>query len=91
MHFHSLHGLNSCTSQELKIATMSEEDQTDIGLDYQQTLMRALKSTGGLTRGRGMTEVQRLLWLLSRTTCTEVNAAMQNLTDLSFSTSHQHM
>ena len=33
-------------------------------LVIEQVLMRSIKSTGGLTRGRGMAEIQRLLWLL---------------------------
>ena len=31
----------------------------------EQVLMRSMKSSGGLTRGRGMKEKQRLTWLLS--------------------------
>ena len=34
-------------------------------LVIEQSLMRSLKSTGGLTRGRGMTECQRSIWTLS--------------------------
>ena len=34
-------------------------------LVIEQTLMRSLKSTGGLTRGSGMTEHQRALWTIS--------------------------
>ena len=34
-------------------------------LAIEQVLMRSIKSTGGLTRGRGMTETQRLVWMLS--------------------------
>ena len=52
--------------------------------------MKSMKSTGGLTRGRGMSEVQRLVWLLSRPVCLEVNSAMQKLTDVSYTTSDQH-
>ena len=42
-------------------------------LVIEQVLMRSLKTSGGLTRGRGMTENQRLLWLLSRPACAEIN------------------
>ena len=58
------------------MASMSVAGQIDIGLDYlliEQVLMRSLKTTGGLTRGRGMTETQRLVWLLSSKACSEVN------------------
>lgn len=35
-------------------------------LVIEQTLMRSLKSTGGLTRGSGFNEHQRTLWTMSR-------------------------
>ena len=56
----------------------------------EQVLMRSIKTTGGLTRGRGMTETQRLVWLLSTNACSEVNLAMQELTSVSYQTSDQH-
>ena len=34
-------------------------------LVIEQALMRSVKSCGGLTRGRGMNELQRAIWLLS--------------------------
>lgn len=36
------------------------------GLSYlviEQVFMRNIKTSGGLARGRGMTEIQRLIWL----------------------------
>lgn len=56
----------------------------------EQILMRTMKSTGGMTRGRGMNEVQRLVWLLSASSCSQVNLAMQELTSSTFITSEQH-
>lgn len=38
--------------------------------------MRALKTRGGLTRGRGFTEVQQALWLYSRNVCAKVSLAL---------------
>jgi hypothetical protein len=38
-------------------------------LVIEQVLMRSVKTAGGLTRGRGMTEVQRPQWLLSMPNC----------------------
>ena len=38
--------------------------------------MRGLKTSGGLARGRGMTERQRVIWLLSKPACAEMNRAM---------------
>ncbi|CAG2249307.1 unnamed protein product [Mytilus edulis] len=52
--------------------------------------MRSLKTTGGLTRGRGLSESQRLLWLLSMPQCSQMNEAMQKLTDVNYNTSEQH-
>ena len=46
-------------------------------LVIEQVLMKSLKTTGGLTRGRGMTEIQRVVWLLS------MNLAMQEPTSVS--------
>ena len=45
----------------------------------EQVLMRNLKTIGGLTRGSGMTESQRLVWLLSTPSCAQVNCTMQEL------------
>ena len=59
-------------------------------LVIEQVLMRSVKSTGGMTRGRGMSELQRTLWLLSMPACAEVNTAMQHLTSVDFNTSEQH-
>ena len=52
--------------------------------------MRNVKTHGGLTRGRGMTETQRLLWVLSMPGCADMNESMQKLTGVSFETSDQH-
>ncbi|CAG2245843.1 unnamed protein product [Mytilus edulis] len=60
-------------------------------LVIEQVLMRSVKSTGGLTRGRGMGEVQRTLWLLSIPTLAEYNHAMQQLTGTGYKTSDQHI
>ena len=51
--------------------------------------MRSVKTSGGLTRGRGMTEVQRLTWILGMPSC-EVNCTMQELTGVNYNTSEQH-
>ena len=52
--------------------------------------MRSLKATGGLTQGRGMSETQRLVWLLSMPITAEVNNAMQQLTEVDYIASEQH-
>lgn len=59
-------------------------------LTIEQTLMRSIKSQGGMTRGRGMDEKQRLIWVQSMPECIEINNAMQHLTDQHYETSEQH-
>lgn len=59
-------------------------------LVIEQVLMRSLKTAGGLTRGRGMTETQRTVWTLASPVCAEVNQAMQKLTSVAYRTSEQH-
>ena len=59
-------------------------------LVIEQVLMRSLKTSGGLTRGRGMTENQRLLWVLSRPACADINQAMQQFTRVNYNTGEQN-
>ena len=59
-------------------------------LVIEQTLMRSLKSSGGLTHGSGMTEEMRALWTMSKPVTARFNNAMQEFTDLVYSTSEQH-
>ena len=59
-------------------------------LIIEQVLMRSLKTSGGLTRGRGMSETQRLIWLLSMPATAEINEATQEFTEVTFSSSEQH-
>ena len=42
-------------------------------LVIEQVLMRSLKTSGGLTRGGGMTERQQVIWLLFMLACAEIN------------------
>ena len=59
-------------------------------LVIEQTLMRSLKSIGGLTRGSHMTEEQRALWTLSSPVCSEYNSALQDFNHRVLTTSEQH-
>ena len=59
-------------------------------LVIEQCLMRSLNTTGGLTRGRGFSEPQRLLWVLSMPACVAINSSMQQLTNVKYSTGEQH-
>ena len=46
--------------------------------------------SGGLTRGTGFGERQRLVWLLSMPACAEINSAMQTLSGVTLTTSEQY-
>ena len=59
-------------------------------LMIEQVLMKSLKTSGGLTRGTGLKENQRTLWLLSMPVCAQVSAAMQSLTGVSSSSCDRH-
>ena len=48
--------------------------------------MRSLKTSGGLTQGREMTENQCVLWLLSRP---EVNLVMQEFIGVNYNTGNR--
>ncbi|XP_052809638.1 uncharacterized protein K02A2.6-like [Mya arenaria] len=57
-----------------------------VNLIIEQIMMRSTKTSGGLTRGRGMTQQQRVLWLLAMSTCNEVNNAIPELTGVNYNT-----
>ena len=62
-----------------------------VDLAFEKVLMRSMKTSGGLTRGRGMTEQKRSTWLLSMPSCAEVNLlAMQELTGVNHNTGEQN-
>ena len=61
-----------------------------LDLAIEQILMKSLKTTSGLTRGKGMREVQHLIWLMSRPTCLEINNIMQGFSSVSYCTTDQH-
>ena len=55
-------------------------------LVIEQTMMRSLKSTGGLTWGRGMHETAQEMWLHTWTECASVRAALCQFTGTERST-----
>ena len=73
-------GFHVVTRSDRKWAGMP----TDLVIE--QVLMTSMKTSGGLTRGRGMTEQQRLIWLLSMPVCAEINRARLDLIGVSYST-----
>ena len=60
-------------------------------LIIEQVMMRSIKSRGGLTRGRGVTETVRLQWIYSMHKCAGVHDAMTTATNLKHRTSEQHV
>ena len=53
--------------------------------------MRGAKTSGGLTRGRGITELERAKWVLSMPACAQMNTAVQEVTGTRRLTSDQHV
>ena len=53
-------------------------------------MMRSIKSRGGLTRGRGVTESVRTMWVNTAHRCSYVHEAMAELTGLAHTTSYHH-
>ena len=60
-------------------------------LIIEQVMMRSIKSRGGLTRGRGITETVCLQWIYSMHKCAGVHDAMTTITNLKHRTSEQHI
>ena len=54
-------------------------------------MMKSIKSRGGLTSGRGLTETVRLQWVYSMHKCAAVHRSMTTLTGLNHHTSDQHI
>lgn len=52
--------------------------------------MRSVKTSGGLTRAKGINKHQRLVWLLSLPICTETNRVMQSLSGVDFNSGEQN-
>ena len=59
-------------------------------LIIEQVLMKSVKTQGGLTRGKGMTENQPLVWVLSMPVCASIYETMQQFSGVSYETSDQH-
>ncbi|XP_065662104.1 uncharacterized protein LOC136084858 [Hydra vulgaris] len=59
-------------------------------LVIEQCMMRSIKSSGGLTRGRDMSESTRNLWISTLHECGAVHDSMSTLTKHRFESSQQH-
>lgn len=60
-------------------------------LVIEQTMMRSIKSRGGLTRGSGMTDSVRLLWVSTLHECSSIRQAMSTVTGAVQRSSEQHV
>ena len=76
----------------LHVIRRTDKYWAGLGCDLviEQTLMRTLKSNGGLTRGSGMTDEQRIVWTMSLPVSSLYNLAMQDFTDTMYASSEQH-
>ena len=59
-------------------------------LTIEQVLMRPLKTTGGLPKGTGLSDVQRSIWHLSKPVCSNYSLQMEENIGILHSTSEQH-
>ena len=59
-------------------------------LIIEQVMMRSLKSRGGLSGGRGVTESVHMMWIHSMHRCAGIHNAMSDLTGMHHRTSEQH-
>ena len=60
-------------------------------LVIEQVMMRSIKSSGGLTRGRGFNETTRNQWVLTAHQCAAINESMSQLTNAQHTSSDQHI
>lgn len=60
-------------------------------MTIEQTLMRSMKSTGGLTRGRGLTDSVLTKWILGMPTMQKVSEAIENFVEIESTTTEQHV
>ena len=76
----------------LHVTRRSDREWAGLSTDLiiEQVLMRSMKTSGGLVRGRGMTEQQRTIWTLAMPKCAEINHTMQELSGVWQATGEQN-
>ena len=84
VYHHFMNGLHVIRRSEREWAGLSAD------LVIEQVLMRSLKTSGGLTRGRGFTEQQQVIWTLSMPVCASVHNTMLELTGVQKATGEQN-
>lgn len=60
-------------------------------MTIEQTLMRSMKSSGGLTQGRGITECTMTKWIKSMTTMIDISQQIEQFCGVSFASTEQHI
>ena len=82
-----------CFLNGYHIVRRSDKFFAGIGTDLmiEQELMRSVKTTGGLTHGRGMTDLQRTKWVLSTTTTAAVRKKMEEFSGVRYEGGEQHI
>lgn len=60
-------------------------------MTIEQTLMRSMKSTGGLTRGRGLTDSVLTKWILGMPVMQKVSESIEDFVGIKSSSSEQHV
>ena len=60
-------------------------------LCIEQTLMASLKGCTGLTRGRSLSDISRVVWVLSRPGILTIDLKLKEMTNISFRSSEQHI
>ena len=60
-------------------------------LCIEQTLMASLKGSTGLTRGKSLSDVSRLIWTLSRPGVLTIDLKMKEMTNVRYRSSEQHI
>ena len=60
-------------------------------LCIEQTLMASLKGASGLTRGRSLSEINRLVWVLSRPFVLTIDSKLREMVKVRFRSSEQHI
>jgi hypothetical protein len=76
LHSHFLSGMHTIRRSDRYWAGLSCD------LVIEQTLMRSVKSRGGLTHGRGVHETVRSVWLKTMSEVARINSAMSHLISL---------
>ena len=85
-------GLENKNPSLFHVIRRSNQYWAGLGCDLviEQTLMRSLKTAGGLMRGSSMSEHQRVLWTMSAPVASEYSDMMQDSTHQNLVTNEQH-